>query len=158
NTGTITVSDNNSNTYTTAKSQTGITAGALVSFAVNVNAGATTFTCTAGTTGVVTITAYEVSGLLAQIPPQPDAVDSNAPSTAQTSAVINAGLQPSAPNELAFAAVVLTTNNAGTAVNKWTIDTQQQAGTSRLLPARKALGSNDNQGGFGQIATFSSAS
>ena len=56
NTGTITVSDNNSNTYTTAKSQTGITAGALVSFAVNVNAGATTFTCTAGTTGVVTIT------------------------------------------------------------------------------------------------------
>src|SRR5206468_907157 len=88
---------------------------------------------------------------------QPDVVDANT-GASQTVATMNAGLQPSAPNELAFAATVLTTNNAATAVNKWTIDTQQGATGGRLLPARKALGSNDNQGGFGQIATFTSAS
>src|SRR5207249_4892066 len=141
NTGTLAVSDNNANTYTTAKSQTGTSAGALISYAVGINTGATTFTCTCGTSGVCMIQAYEVSGLLAQIPSQPDTTDANTFSSV-TAAPLNAGLAPFSPNELAFAAVVHTaaTATSVTAASNWTQDTNQSATGGRLIPMRKALG------------------
>jgi hypothetical protein len=138
NVGTIAVSDNNSNTWNTAKSQTGTTAGVLISFAINATAGATTVTCTAGTSGVVTVQLYEMRGLLSQIPAQPEETDANTGSS-QASAVLLGGLTPETPNQIAFSAVVLTTNNAGTAGSGWTLDTQQGAVGGRLLPARRVL-------------------
>ena len=157
NTGTISVSDGNSNTWTTAKSQTGTTAGVLIAFVPNPNSGSTTVTCTAGTTGVVVIQLYEVLGFLAQVEAQPDATDSGTGSSA-TSGVLNAGLTPGNINEIAFAAYVLTTNNACTASASWTIDTQQGATGGRLCPARQALPFQTRLSAGNTVATFSSAS
>jgi hypothetical protein len=157
NVGTIAVSDNNSNTWNTAKSQTGTTAGVLISFAINATAGATTVTCTAGTSGVVTVQLYEMRGLLSQIPAQPEETDANTGSS-QTSAVLLGGLTPETPNQIAFSAVVLTTNNAGTAGSGWTLDTQQGAVGGRLLPARRVLPNINPIATGNTVATFSSAS
>src|SRR5437773_2910187 len=135
NTGTLTVSDNNSNTYTTAKSQTGVQAGALISFAVNVNAGATTFTCNCGTvsSNVCAITAYEVSGLLAQAMNQPDQTDANA-QPATTLATFAGNMRLTDPNELAFAALMLKVNTTVTPGSGWVADTVQGATGGRLTP------------------------
>jgi hypothetical protein len=153
NTGTIAVSDGNSNTWNTAKSQTGTTAGVLISYAINATAGSTTVTCTAGSSGVVAVELYEVRGLLQQIPAQPDSTDAGTGSAAL--AVLNAGISPSSPNEILFAPVMLTTNNAGTAGASWTLDTQQGATGGRLLPARQSLAKNIPPSST--IATFTSA-
>jgi hypothetical protein len=158
NTGTIAVSDNNSNTWNTAKSQTGTVAGVLIAFVPAPNSGATTVTCTAGTTGVVTVQLYEVFGFLAQVEAQPDSTDSNTAS-AQTSALLSAaGLTQQTPNEIAIVGLMLTTNNACTAASGWTIDTQQAATGGRLCPARQALPVLNGVAGSNSVATFTSAS
>lgn len=155
-TSTLVFSDNNSNTYTIAKSQTGTNADALVDFAVNANSGSTTFTCTAGSSGVVSITVYDVSGLLAQIPAQPDQTDSKT-ATSQTSAVTTNALNPTATNEIAFTAIELTANNSCTAGTNWTLDTQEGATGGNLCPEHQAFSTIGTYAAASTLATFTSS-
>ena len=158
NTGTISISDGNSNTWTTAKSQTGTVAGSLISFVPNPNSGSTTVTCTAGTTGVVTVSLYEVYGFLTLVDAQPDVTDSNTGASQTTATLSAAGLSPLHGNEIAFANLVLTTNNACTASTGWTIDTQQGATGGRMCPTRQNIPDGANIAGSNAVATFTSAS
>ncbi len=156
-TGSLSISDNNSNTWNTAFSQTGIGDGAGVFYAVNVNSGSTTVTCTAGTSGVTACYLYEVSGLVANVKAHPDGTGGNAAITSTTSTSFGApGLSPTGPNEIAFCSLMLGANNAATATSPFVSDTQQGATGGRLAPLRTPIPILNILAANTQVATYAS--
>lgn len=125
-----TISDTNSNTYTQAAQVANGTAfNVAVFYAVNIASGANTVTVNnGGSTASIAMEIYEVSGLLASIPNQPDQTATNTGSsgTASTSTI-----SAMSPNELAFAAVgVGTAAQTITVGSGWTNDSGQQNPTT----------------------------
>ncbi len=125
-----TISDTLNNTYTqAAQVANGTALNVAVFLAVNVAAGANTVTVNnGGTTASIALELYEVSGLLASVPNQPDlsATNTGSSGTASTGTISAAS-----PNELAFAAVgVGTAAQTITVGSGWTNDSGQQNPTT----------------------------
>lgn len=144
NTGTIVISDNSSNVWRNISSQTGTTAGVAIGVATGAVASATTFTCTAGSSGVVGITIYDVSGLVAVDGGVSDSLFSGSGTATSTnfSTQSTATLVNRHPNELVITAGMLTANNVVTntgGASGWVVDTQQGATGGRLIPVRRQL-------------------
>lgn len=141
-----TVTDSNSNTYTQSPQvSNGSALNVAIFYAVNIAAGANTVTVNnGGTTASIAMEIYEVSGLLTQVPNQPDqtATNSGNSGTASTSAI-----SALTPNELAFAAIgVGTAAQTITVGSGWTNDSGQQnpttpAGLFSFIAMSQALGS-----------------
>lgn len=130
NNGALSVTDTQSNTYTQAKLQANSTTfEAAIFFATNIVGGANTVTVTnAGAAASMAMEIYEVSGLLAQIPAQPDNSTSG---TGTSTAVSLSNLAASVPNALAFLGVAVGTAAQAVSVTSgttWTLDSTQNSG------------------------------
>lgn len=128
NNGTITITDTNSNTYTSAVSVANSTTfEAQIFYAVGIVAGVNTITVTPSASVSVAVEIYEVSGLIAQAT---NVLGQNT-SNAATSATASASNLAAPANSIAFAAVAVGTAAQAVSASSgtiWSLDSTQNVG------------------------------
>lgn len=128
NTGTITVSDSLSNTYTKVTTATQGSVQAGMFFVTNCAAGANTVTVTPSASVSVAVEIYELSGIVTPtLAPSQFSSGSNAGSTTASTSAISSGT----PNGYAFLGVSVGTAAQAVSVSSgttWTLDSTQNVG------------------------------